>query len=344
MVAELPQGVQRTPGNIWYQVYTAVTNAGQPINILGNRLLGDFLTGVLQWMVSSVTTNMFLFAFLTLAAYPVRRIGFGFTLYRVGLAGILTTIFLQPLVLFVLAIGSVALKLSGSDVGSMDSSLSVVLLVACIMPLLLFFFAYRRLQKIQIEGPIVTKNGDPGGMMRGLTFGKPDSRPYAGRIPEAGDTMEGVASKANWVGNKLAVASKALAVAAPEAVPFVASAVAVTSTIGSVAEDRAEKSKDKAEAQAEPHSIDGSPGHTEFETQSSATVVRSEDQTQILPSSPPEAVDETPKLSKAQVVRQGASKAAEGTSSAAYAVEKAARWASGAQRKAKVEIDRQLRR
>jgi len=340
IAAKIVNGTEGKDGNVWYQIYVGFMNLKNPIMVLGNRMFGELLTGLLDFLVSSVVTSMFFFAFLTLAAFPVRLIGFGFTVFRIGIAGLLTTVFLQPVVLFVLAIGAVSLKFSGQDVGSFDNSLALILALACIMPILLFFTLFRRLQKVAIEGPLFNKNMNPSfGSTGGFSLNRPQNRNYAGNIPQAGETMESVASKASWVGNKLALASKALAVAAPHAAAIVGGTAVAANAAATTAGNRAEKSK----ANAEAHSS----GDSENHTLTGATVVAADNFNQSSTSqdtSTPEPSDAPTKTPKGTVVRNGASKVASATSSAAFAAEKAARWTSGAQRKAKKEVDRQLRR
>ena len=341
----IPQGIQSKPTDPWYQIYSLFITGTQPVPAIANRIVGVMLSTILEGFVTSVITGLFLFAFLTLVAYPIRRIGFGFTFYRLGISGLVSTVFMQPLVLIVLAFGAVALKFSGTDVGSLNNSLSLILLVACLMPILLFFFVFRRTQTVQIEGPVATNGGNSNGFLGGISIGRADSRPYVGRIPQTGDTMEGVASKANWVAKKLSIASKALAVVAPEAVPVTAGLAVAASSVSQIQSNQATKGKHTTNeaAQAQPPS---STENGEIRTINGATVTTAADYNQVQ-SDQPEVQETSSQVAKPRVgtlIRQGASSAASGVSSAAIAVGKTARWSSGAQRKTQQMIDQQLKR
>lgn len=347
----LPQAVRDNDADPWYQIVNAVMAIGKPITLFGNRVLGDMLTGTLEWLTTSVMTSMYLFAFLTLSAWPIRKLGFGFSLYRLGLAGLITTLALQPLVILVLALGSVALKLTGTDVGNLNNSLSVVLFVACLVPFILFFFVFRKLQKIQIEGPVAV-NGGSFGPLKGASMGWAESRPYAGNIPQPGDTMSNVADKAGWVSGKLATAAAALKVARPEAAAVVGGLAVAAGAVGEKASSKSHDQQDRAHerAQADP-TTSGPSVSGDIRALSGATVMTAQEHRAQSASSPQsddsrasEPYAETPtKAPRGTAVKNGMSNIAQGASRVAAAAETASRWTSGAQRKADRAIQKQIR-
>ncbi len=356
----LPSLVAGTPVNPWNQVMAGVISALNG-SLASNQGIATLLSGVLEWMVGSIIGLLYFFAFLTLISYPVRQIGFGFTIYRIGFAGMVTAVFLPSLVIFVLSIGAVAIKVTGTDVGNLNSTLAFILFFACLLPIALFVFLFRRMQKIQIEGPVAVSGGSVGGFFRGASIGMPVERGYVGKIPETGDTMESVANKANWVSSKLAIASKALAVTVPQAAPAVAGVAATLGAAGAVAEQKAGSQKDAASEKApDDTSLDVDSGITPNATPATSVpaVVGSAAAgvaigAQAASSAPSVAsssgVTETPdvgpaKPTRRQAIRQGTSSAAEGASKVADSVAKAAQWTSGAQRKAQKGIETALRR
>lgn len=340
----LPQGVEST-ANPWYTIYTVILDGTQPLTVFGSQAIGDMLAGLLQWMVSSVVAGLFLFAFMGFATWPIRRLGFGFTIYRFSFAGVVTALFLKPIVLFVLSIGAVVLKLTGADVGN-NGGYGGILLIACILPVLLFVSVYRWAQKVQIEGPVATTSSGQGSWFKGgLPIGWASSRPYVGKIPQAGDTMESFANKANWVARKSSLAAKALAVSgvAAEAAPVLAGLSATAGTAGTIAANNVEKTRQGNTNQL-PLGSTTAPDNENY-TLNGATVTPVEKFE--LPLSNDESsrgvTSQTVKPSRAEAVKQGVSTIADGVSTAASGFEKAARWTSGAQRKVKDQIDRQIK-
>ena len=341
----IPQGME-SHTDPWYVIYKTVIDGTQPLTVWGSQAFGDVLSGILTSMVSSVVAGLFLFAFIGFAAWPSRLVPFGFTVYRIGVAGVVTSIFLGPIVLFVLALGVVALKLSGTDVGNSDGYGTIVL-IACALPLVLFWTIFRRSQKIQIEGPVATTNDGPGSWFRNaIPFGWANDRPYAGKIPQAGDTMEGAARHLNKFSTIASTAAKALAVSGvgTEFAPVAAGIAAATGAAGAAASsssERAREANDSTIPSGNTAALD-----SENYTLNGATVTTA-DAYNNPPSSTPQIQDapEQPiKPSRVEAVRNGASTVATGIAKGLDGTAKAARWTSGAQRKTQAYIDRQLGR
>jgi hypothetical protein len=347
IIALIPASVDQNDGDVWYSIYTGVTALYAPTAVIGYKLSVDAMSSLLAWEVSNIVGAIFFFMFLALAAYPLHQFGFWFTVYRIGIAGVVTTLVLMPIVILVLALGASAMRITGTTVSDPTSPLLLILIVASVLPLLIFHQIFRRSQKVQIEGPAFNAGGGspwdvPVG--NGISFGSLPSRPYAGRIPQAGDTMESVASKANWISQKASIAAAMIAPVDPAIAAGVKTTAMATGAIGGASQAVADQQKLSTVDSAEQPHDSNSAGANSNSPAMGRTMIDAENRTlngatvkaigepDIDVELPAAASDTNPGGAKVDSAKRVLSKTADRVSETASAVEKSARWASGVQR------------